>query len=193
MQSPAIGIFLENSTEKSDKDAVNVQIRCTLLPCWTVSSISWASQRAQGFAFDELGVTAQSSLVARSGQTTKWFACLVSLTRSLSTRAGRICGHFSALYASRPPVLIVRAFWFGCVAHVKPLLAQQCAPQICSYAIHVVCLSSYSGVDLRFLERMRKQYSAVGWRREYGDIPLRNAMCRRCCVDVQLNVRNTAV
>ena len=83
--------------EKPSKDAVNIQIRFTLLPYCINSSIQRASQRAYGFAFEAWSVTAQSSIVARRGQTTKLCTCLVGLTRSSSTWASPMCGHFSAI------------------------------------------------------------------------------------------------
>ena len=69
----AIGAFPENFTEKPEKDAVNIDIRFSLRPYW----INPFEGLRHGFAFEALGVLPQSSMVARSGQTTMvWLAKL---------------------------------------------------------------------------------------------------------------------
>ena len=67
----AIGIYAENFTEKPDKDAVNIQIRFTLLPYWTRSSNHRHRNIIMYLLSKRVGLTGQSSRVARSGQTTK--------------------------------------------------------------------------------------------------------------------------
>ena len=108
MQSPLVLIL--RTSQRSQANTQQLLKSVSLLLYWINSSSNRASQRAHGFAFEALGVTAQSSTVARSGQTTNLFTSLVGLTRAQSTGTGPILRpHFSCV-RSLPPVPILRVF-----------------------------------------------------------------------------------